>query len=61
MNLTDYAPHMGPNCTTSSEGGIHTGTLYKNVWLVCCWVQQNINGSEHHSTAYARTLHIHTS
>ena len=37
-DLGHYLPHMGPNCSIASDGGIRGTTLYENVYTTCRWV-----------------------
>ena len=56
--LTELALHMGPSVLISDRSGVDTKGMYKNVHLVCRWIQRNLIGSHHHTTTHISTLQM---
>ena len=57
-NLKDYIHLMGEHCKSVQGGGISTKTTYRNLYVLCKWLHQNILGVSHVSSFYSKALHI---
>ena len=56
--LEEYMSIKGDQCRSSQGGGISAKTVYRNVYVVCRWLNQNVFGVSHISSFYNQALHI---